>query len=236
MDKAFVLSDIHGCYSQLEQLLAYWDKEMTLYILGDLIDRGEDSLKVVQAVMKLKEEYGDRVVVLKGNHEDLLLRFLDDPVDYSYLYFINGGNKAVYDFTRDDDLISKDVVDIADLVRGVAMKEIEFLRNLPLYAEFGDVIFVHAGVNMQLDDWRKTNEEDFFWTREMVSQKNMIEKTIVFGHTPTQALHQNGENHDIWISEENKYIGIDGGCVFGGQLNGIVITGQGEIVARYYVK
>lgn len=49
----------------------------------------------------------------------------------------------------------------------------------------GDVLFVHAGINQSLPDWRDSFEEDFLWNRRMFSQNNETGKTIVFGHTPT---------------------------------------------------
>ena len=98
MEKAFVVSDIHGCYEQFVKLLAYWDKNMKLVILGDLIDRGEASKRVVQEVMNLKEIYKNQVVVLRGNHEDMFLNFLQDPVKKGDIYFFNGGRSTVKDF------------------------------------------------------------------------------------------------------------------------------------------
>ncbi|WP_223837441.1 metallophosphoesterase [Bacillus swezeyi] len=54
----FVLSDIHGEYEKFEELMKHWNSEtMNLAILGDMIDRGENSLKVVQKIMQLKKKY-----------------------------------------------------------------------------------------------------------------------------------------------------------------------------------
>lgn len=236
MDKAFVLSDIHGCYKQLLALLENWDKEMSLFILGDLIDRGEDSFKVVQAIMNLKKMYGDKVVVLMGNHEDMFLRFIDNPSKYGDLYFMNGGNKTVFDFIQGNVVLAKDFNEMAEQMKHFAAEEVSFIRSLPLCDEFGDVVFVHAGINQSLPDWRDTSKEDFLWDRKMVLKKNETGKTIVFGHTPTQYLHKCPKNHQMWISEDGSYIGIDGGCVFGGQLNAIVISEKGEVLERYFEK
>lgn len=52
----------------------------------------------------------------------------------------------------------------------------------------------------------------------------------VFGHTPLQYIH---ESSDIWLSEDRKYIGVDGGCYMGGQLNGLHISETGEVLNRY---
>ena len=193
MEKAFVLSDIHGCYKQLQALLNHWDKEMPLFILGDLIDRGEDSFKVVQAIMNLKKMYGNKVVVLMGNHEEMFLQFIENPSKFGELYFMNGGNKTVFDFTQGSAVLAKDFDEMAEQLKQFAADEVSFIRSLPLYNEFGDVLFVHAGIDQSLPDWRDTSKEDFLWDRNMVLQKNETGKTMVFGHTPTPYLHKDPE-------------------------------------------
>ena len=54
---------------------------------------------------------------------------------------------------------------------------------------------------------------------------NETGKTFVFGHTPTMKLRTDGQP-DLWVSEDNK-IGIDGGAVYGGQLNGVKLSQAG---------
>lgn len=235
MKKAFVVSDIHGCYDQFFNVLDNWDKEMQLVILGDLIDRGDKSLEVVQYVMELKNTYGDKVVCLKGNHEDMFLSFLDSPFEYGELFFANGGARTAFSFVDDEYLMFKSYEERARQIKE-KKKEVEFLRNLDLYFEFGEVLFVHAGINPLLKDWQFTSEADFMWTRNMIYHKNETGLTIVFGHTPTQMIHENTDNNDIWVSKDKSYICIDGGCVFKGQMNAIVINEDGKILDQYAVK
>ncbi len=234
MEKAFVVSDIHGCYEQFIKLLEYWDKSMKLVVLGDLIDRGEASKQVVQEVMKLKEIYKDQVVVLKGNHEDMFLKFLQDPVQKGDIYFFNGGKSTVKDFIDERFILHRSLKNLADLVLERASNEVKFIRDLQLYEEFGDVLFVHAGIDPRLPDWRETSEECFVWTRDMVNHCNNTGKVIVYGHTPTKMIHSN-QSSDIWISEDRLYINIDGGCAYGGQLNAIIVNAQGEIEQTYRI-
>ena len=73
--RTILIGDIHGCNNALVALL---DKvnptgKDTLVLLGDLFDRGPDSWEVLQTVQELAETYGDRFVLLRGNHEDYLL-------------------------------------------------------------------------------------------------------------------------------------------------------------------
>ena len=72
----FIIGDIHGCDRALKSLLkrlAPDEKEDRLILLGDLYDRGPDSWEVFQTVKGLADVYGDRFVLLRGNHEDYLL-------------------------------------------------------------------------------------------------------------------------------------------------------------------
>lgn len=235
-EKAFVLSDIHGDYKRLIKLLDHWDREtMKLVILGDLIDRGENSLGVVQEIMRLKKEYGNQVIVLKGNHEDMLINYLREPTyEYGELFFRNGGNTTAWEFANDEHLMFMSYEQRANLIKH-RTEEIQFIRNLQHYYEFGDVLFVHAGVDPFISNWKNTETHKFLWIRGCWNHRNETGKTIVFGHTPTTHLHKDKSN-DVWISKCGTYINIDGGSVFGGQLNGIVINKKGEILDKFNIK
>ena len=75
--KTIIIGDIHGCCRALEAVLAASEPDPAadrLVLLGDLFDRGPDSRGVFEAVKQLAEGFGDRFVLLRGNHEDYLLR------------------------------------------------------------------------------------------------------------------------------------------------------------------
>ncbi|MER2060464.1 MAG: metallophosphoesterase [Niallia sp.] len=237
LTKAFVVSDIHGQYDHFVKLLQHWDREtQKLLILGDMIDRGKNSLKVVQEVMKLKQLYGNQVIVLKGNHEDMFINFLREPgYDYGEIFFRNGGNTTVWEFADDEHIMFKSYEERARLIKQRRIDEVNFIRSLQHYHEFGKVLFVHAGIDPFISDWRKTESYKYLWFRGVWNHKNETDKVIVFGHTPTHHLHKDKSN-DIWISKDSTYINIDGGTVFGGQLNGIVIDNEGNLLEKYVIK
>ncbi|MBD3107481.1 serine/threonine protein phosphatase [Bacillus sp. AGMB 02131] len=234
MRKAFVISDIHGCYEPFMKLLENWNPEMELIILGDVINRGKDSLKVVQQLIKLKGLYREKVKIIKGNHEDMFLDFLDSPVGNGRKFDMVGGGETIISFAGDDAIMKRNIEDIARVVRQRAEREIDFIRNLPLYYAFGEVLFVHAGIDAATKDWRQAPDKDFMWYDMMPVDENKTGLTIVFGHTPTRILHQDRINNDVWVSEDGSYIGIDGGYIFGGQMNAIIIDERGEVLASYF--
>ena len=76
MMRSIIIGDIHGCNRELCALLEKVKPgpEDRLILLGDLFDRGPDSWEVFQTVKELAEAFGERFVLLRGNHEDYLLQ------------------------------------------------------------------------------------------------------------------------------------------------------------------
>ena len=76
MMRSIIIGDIHGCDRELKELLEQVQpgEEDRLILLGDLFDRGPESREVFRTVQALAEQFGERFVLLRGNHEDYLLR------------------------------------------------------------------------------------------------------------------------------------------------------------------
>lgn len=225
--KYVITSDIHGCWRQLKYILEDVVKEETqLIVLGDLVDRGPDSFSVVSHLMNAVKE--DGVIVLKGNHEAMFLSFLDDPINEYQLYLGNGGWQTIKSFLPDAvyPIYDEDIEILAKRMLDNYPEEITFLRNLPLYHETDDWIFVHAGINTNLKDWKSSSEQDFLWIREAFHYgKNETGKTIFFGHTPTQMMNPSKSNDPIVFACGTK-IAIDGAAAFGGQLNVVFLDDE----------
>lgn len=204
----YVTSDIHGRYDRLQKLIKEIDfkDEDTLYILGDMVDRGKESISVVTYCMKKQN-----IKVLMGNHEDMMLRAQNGGVEYKNLWFQNGGRRTYEEFVR--------------LANDEKQYILRYLTNLPKYFEIDvngqSYILVHAGINPNDIDkpLSKHDSEDLLWIREDFHNEQCYEdKIIVFGHTPTRYLNKD-KSMKIWYGR-NK-IGIDCGAVFeayGGKL------------------
>ena len=74
--RTIIIGDIHGCNHALQALLARVELQAddTLVLLGDLFDRGSESWEVFQTVRGLAARFGERFILLRGNHEDYLLQ------------------------------------------------------------------------------------------------------------------------------------------------------------------
>lgn len=233
--RLFVISDIHGMFTPFEQLLTYWNPEDKLVLLGDLVDRGPDSLAVLQKAQQLQDAYGEQVVYCMGNHDKMLLDFIAAPLVQKAFYFPHGGRKTIESFlkTAPAEIKALNSIEQAYYIQQHFTKELSFLENGRLYDIIGNVLLTHAGFESSSNDLADTTEEDFLWIRDHYIRPNKTQYVNVFGHTPTRLIHKKDE---IWINEDRTYIGIDGGCVFGGQLNAILLTEQGTILDMYSVK
>lgn len=228
--KVFVIGDVHGQIEQFKQVLNNWnEEEEQLVLLGDLGDRGENPRACFELAKELVDTKG--AVCLKGNHEDMLLDFLNRPQHAASLYDMNGGAATIQSFLD----IKEGRFDAIELSAAMQSKHTwlkPFIESLPLKYEWEDYVFVHAGVDLTLDNWKETTDRDFVWIREgFYDQPNHTGRTFVFGHTVTAMLHEDRHNTNIWDSGDGK-IGIDGGAVYGGTLHGIVLDKDG-IIAHY---
>lgn len=228
--RTLCISDIHGCYDQFEELLKisnYNPDKDKLVLLGDYVDRGMKSKQVVEKVMQLHINYG--AVVLKGNHDDMFVKAIRDKEDQQWLS--NGGITTVMSYYGSEEYQEGFDWEAYERAKRFIIanynNHIGFLENLPLYYEDESHIFTHAGINpIYSEDWReKQPDDEFIWIRQLFyGNETQVNKTVVFGHTPTKYLH--GE-YDIWFDEKEDKIGIDGACCFGGQLNCLEINEQG---------
>lgn len=229
--RAFVISDIHGMRDPFLALLRHWNPNDLLIILGDMLDRGQYSYEVVLHVRNLHKKYPDKVIVIGGNHEQMFLDFLEVPHEFGGMYLNNGGTTTILSFTQLEGLLNTTYDVQADILNRNFKEEIAFLKQSRSYYEFGKVLFTHAGFNSLEGDWKDTEDYMFKWIRNHYKHPNTTGLVNVFGHTNTHNIHK---TNDIWVSKCKTYIGIDGACAVGGQLNGLLINDAGEILETYY--
>lgn len=229
----FVVGDIHGCYSELRLLLDnHWNPESeTLVFLGDLVDRGPESYKVITYIMELKNKYD--VVVIGGNHDELFIEWLESPEDGGYYYDI-GGRETIDSFFGNR--LSFELLPsvLAEKLKSDFPEIIKFLKELPSFFETEKFIFVHAGINLDLKNWSNSTDKVFKWIRKpFIYGKNDTGKKVVFGHTPTRNMNEDGSD-DVWFSPCGTKIGIDGACVYGGYLHALKI--KDNFIDKYSIK
>jgi serine/threonine protein phosphatase 1 len=229
LKRTLVISDIHGCLDQLNDLITmvqFNHQEDTLILLGDYVDRGPKSKDVVEQVMYMVQELG--VIALRGNHDqrfvDILLR---EDVSQEQGFIAHGGLETLKSYSNVDGL---SWLETRELIKLNYQEHLSFLDNLPYYHEDNNHIYVHAGLNPDYEDWRGQPVSDFLWIREkFIRHKTNATKVVVFGHTRTIDIH--GKSN-IWFSDDK--IGIDGGSAHGWQLNCLEIK-EGGIYHEHHI-
>ena len=184
------------------------DKEKdTLVFIGDYIDRGPRSYEVIEYLIRLKMHYKN-IVFLKGNHEDMLEKYLAGTDRLSYL--ANGGHKTLEQYL----MRSR-----GDGAYPIPPEHLDFIKSLVLFYQTDDYIFVHAGLRKRIP-LEMQNPTDLLWIRnDFILSKYDFGKRVIFGHTPFSEP----------LVQPNK-LGIDTGAVFGNKLTCVELP---ELVFYY---
>lgn len=226
----YVISDIHGDYEKYRRLLQKiaLRPSDTLYILGDVVDRGPEPMKVLRDMMSRPN-----VVPILGNHEFTMaycLRFLlkeitDDTIaelnDMQWAalqeWFLNGGRATLADFHQ---LSPEERLEVRD-----------YLGEFSLYEEVSAggraYLLVHAGLRNFSPDRLPEDYEpvELIFGRPDYGRPYYPDKYVITGHTPTQNIPGNPSPGRVY--QANNHVAIDCGCGYGGPLAAVCLdTGE----------
>ena len=208
--KIFAIGDIHGCYEKLRRLMArvpYDPQQDTLVFLGDYIDRGVQSREVLAYLCQLRSQT-EKVVMLMGNHEYLMLEYhkTGDPALLPFLRHL-GIDKTLNSYGVHHPQSLQDMLFMPAEHR-------ELLGSLLPYWETEDYIFVHAGLDPKLP-LAQHDLATLCETRPtFLSEEHDYGKLVIFGHTP----------FDMPFVTSSR-IGIDTGAVYGNLLTAVELPG-----------
>ena len=191
-----LVGDIHGRADLLEALLQRHDRDFAdhrLVFLGDMIDRGPQSARVLQMV---RARVAQGAVALRGNHEAMLLAFLDLPEGATDLALVSrwlsrGGQAffASYGLAPVADEPGQFPAAVAALRDVLGAKTEAWLRALPLMWKSGDLVAAHAGMNAFLG-LEAQNERDLLWgnpTRTRQRRKDGL--WVAHGHIVSEQAY-----------------------------------------------
>ena len=171
LQRRIIIGDVHGHFEGLMTLMETIAPGVNdhIYFLGDLIDRGPESARVVDFV----QEKG--YPCLLGNHEQLMLEAFPDGYAYTpalQAWLYSGGRTTIASYGDD---LSK------------VLDHVEWFKTLPNYLDLGDIWLVHAGLHPRKSILDQTNQ-DLCWIREEFhssTQPYFSDKLIITGHTIT---------------------------------------------------
>jgi serine/threonine protein phosphatase 1 len=222
--RLYAVGDIHGRADLLESLLGeiaadtarHPEAAKRLIFLGDYVDRGPASSAVIDLVLH-DTPPGIEVVALMGNHEEMMLRFLED-IAVGRTWMMNGGDATLRSYGVEPPSMFSGTSRLQqaqqEFAERLPARHLSFLEGLAISHTEGDYLFVHAGVRpgVPLDRQRS---EDLLWIRdEFLDSDRDFGKLVVHGHS---------------ISLDPEFrpnrIGIDTGAYRSGQLTCLVLEG-----------
>lgn len=238
--RVLVTSDIHGCLSCLQNVLkkAEFCDDDILVIVGDIIEKGPDSLGTLRYVMELCER--GNVIPLIGNVDAYRLKLMFELSEenaatiFNYVVYLRGWNGACfYDELAKECGCKLDSPEELLAVMPAIMEhfhdELEFLASLPAIVETQNYIFVHGGLreknvldNADRDIFELTKYDDF-----ASKTPHVFDKYVVVGHWPVSLYNESVQQHNPVVNQDKRIVSIDGGCGVkkGSQLNLLILPG-----------
>lgn len=227
----YICSDIHGQYEKYLQIFEEisLSQEDTLFILGDVIDRGEGGVDILMDMM-----YRFNVIPLMGNHEymalnilkklqeeiteDNLASFDDDFMTSLITWFENGGTSTLEAFKK---LPNEDRESI-----------VEYLEEFALFDEVNvdgqDYVLVHASLDHFHPDRPLSDYaiHELLWNSADYSRKYFEDKILITGHTPVSEIL--GDPTADKIHQNQNHIALDCGCGYGENLGVLCLNTMEE--------
>ena len=207
--RIYAIGDVHGHVDLLERAFGAIDRDLAerpiasalVVLLGDLVDRGPWSKAVIDAVLARRRGPDRDILCLKGNHEAMLLAFLDDASTFDDWREVGGYQTLLsYGQQRRPIVTSADREDLRErLLELFPPEHGAFLAALPSYWIEGDFLFVHAGlkpgVPIELQD-----PIDLLWIREEFLESTLDHGYhVVHGHTPMPDIEHRANRTNIDI-------------------------------------
>ena len=228
----YVVGDIHGRFDLLFRMVGLIDNDIRnrgyvrppIVFVGDYVDRGPQSDRVLSLLVSLKSDPSRNLVTLKGNHEDMLLKFLADPTE-TRGWLAHGGFETMVSYgvmnvteTASDDTL-RDGAD--QLGRAMGPETLDFLRVLDLSFTSGNIFVTHAGADPSrgIDDQKP---KSLVWgTSKFKSRVRRDGIWVAHGHFAEAEAYQ-----------EQGRISLDTGAYFSGRLTAArIVPGQIDFIA-----
>lgn len=221
--RIYAIGDIHGrddLFAQMIDLIRADnadrdDADVTLILLGDLVDRGPSSAEVVERAIRLRDEFTDMRLLI-GNHEECFLAALTGDVRRLRYFMRIGGDATIRSYWQDnagfEELTFEEVAErLPDMVPA---RHVDFLGQGEDAIEIGDYLFVHAGIRPGVP-MEKQALSDLRWIRdEFLDSMSDHGRIVVHGHSITSQP-----------DEQINRIGIDVGAFRSGVLAALALEG-----------
>ena len=232
----YAISDIHGQYNQFMRILEIikFNEKDTLYVVGDVVDRGPHPIKILQYMMERPN-----IIPIIGNHElmayDGLKLLLKEITEESIHEMDEQSMELLADWIRNGAMST--ISEFRALSHEERVKIMDYLGEFSAYEEVKaggkDYLLVHAGI-ADFDPSKDLAEyalDDFLWTRTDYEIPYFEDRYTISGHTPTQGIL--GNTRPGYIFRANNHIAIDcGACHRNGRLAAFCLETEEEFYSR----
>lgn len=185
----YAIGDIHGRFDLLSEMMQRIQRHAEalpssihtrrLVVLGDFIDRGPQTAQIIQQFLAPPPSGFERVV-LRGNHEMMMLEALHDPdSDMCARWLANGGLEALQSYGIPSAR--------GDWRQKLPREHRDFLESTLLYHQSGDFFFAHAGVDPEHPCFRQDHQALLWIRRPFLESQKAFGKIVVHGHSITSA-------------------------------------------------
>lgn len=250
--RILVVSDVHGHGHFLERLLekAGFGDGDELIILGDIIEKGPDSLGTLRLVMELSRR--PNVHAAAGNVDSWQFALIEDEGQEASeaLFRCSRMAKSLWggclflDFCRemgiDEPKDERETARAKELVRTHFHRELKFLRGLPSILEAGNFLFVHGGLPKNWEELEGGDATPVLKFDDFLRRGGSFDRCVVVGHWPVCLYRRERADFNPLADMEKNIISIDGGCGLkrDGQLNCLIIpdarSGAGDVTWTYH--
>jgi hypothetical protein len=208
----FVIADIHGEFRNLMVLMRKMRKagfclkknpHQRLVQLGDRCDRGDDTFRVNSFFKRIQERFPNQVVVLNGNHEDMMVNAVDGD---SWLFIRNGGNETIRSYNKGSGLLYYLPLFMAKVK---STGHYDWLKSLPYYYETDDYFFSHAPIpipslrakhirDLGLDF--RYDKQTLTWSYEKMAESAWVDPDP----TGEGKINVHGHIHGLYVTGKGK--------------------------------
>ena len=221
----YAIGDVHGCFDQMLAALGRVDDDIealeiadpTLVFLGDYVDRGKRSAEVLEYLFNLSLSDPEAVVCLMGNHERMMLDFLDKPHKEGPRWLRYGGMETLESFGItgiDTDASVEELYEACEeLWDALPEGLVPWLRQLPLRWSSGNLHCVHAALDPAHQIEQQSNDVMLWGCDTFMSSARSDGNWVVHGHTVVDTA--------VWA---HSRVSLDTGCYFTGELTAAAFT------------
>jgi serine/threonine protein phosphatase 1 len=215
--RVYAIGDIHGCAEQLADLHGKIREDLArrpiasalLLHVGDYVDRGADTRRVIASLSNGSPVAGAEMINLMGNHENTMIDALSGERAAATDWLFTGGRASLQSYDIDPESPRE------SWRAGFPDTHMAFLRGLGLMHREGGYAFVHAGVRPGVLLEEQSRDDLLRMRQPFLYSEMKFGAVVVHGHSPVKAP----------VIRHNR-IAIDTGAVYGGEMTCLVLEGD----------